>query len=332
MTEPQPSVALADFSHLTPDHVIEHVESVIGRRCTNLCRQLNSYINRVYEVQAEDGDWLIIKFYRPGRWSRAALQDEVDFLRELATAEVPVVTPIFHGDVGLHTDAHGVHFALFPRIGGRPLVEPPPERWIELGRLLARLHEVGARAEPRDRISLHPEESTADHLDVLLDGPFFPYESLRDEYEDAAWDIVDLIAPCFDDAEMIRIHGDCHPQNILDRPDEPLRLIDFDDMAVGPPIQDVWMLLPDRPEQARTEFNLFREGYETFRDLPPESLRLVEPLRAMRFIHYTAWCARQKADGGFNRLAPDWGSASHWRREIDELRRQLSLIRLELAP
>ncbi len=326
ITPPHKSEALSDFSHLTPDHVIEHVEQAIGKRCTNLCRQLNSYINRVYEVQAEDGTWIIIKFYRPGRWSHAALLDEVKFLRELRSEEILVVAPLSDRDDGLHEDAHGVYFTLFPKMGGRPLVEPPPERWVELGRLLARTHEVGARHLPEDRIYMHPEHVTLDHLDVILASEF-PHEYLRDQYGEAVDDLIDLIAPLFDDAELIRIHGDCHPQNLLDRPGEPLYLIDFDDMAVGPPVQDFWMLLPDRPGKAKHELDLILEGYELFRELPPESFALVEPLRAMRFIHFTAWCARQKVDGGFNRLSPDWGSAAHWKKEIDDLRRQIEVIR-----
>jgi Ser/Thr protein kinase RdoA (MazF antagonist) len=325
MNDPSLPPALADFSHLTPDHVIDHVERALNCRCTNMCRQLNSYINRVYEVQTEDGRWIIVKFYRPGRWSKTALRDELIFLQELAREEIPVVAPLVRDDDGLLEDEHGVLFTLFPKIGGRPLVEPSRERWVELGRLLARVHEVGARHAPKDRITMHPEEVTLDHLDVILNSDF-PYDSFRRQYGDVVDDIMDEIAPLFDDIDMIRIHGDCHAQNLLDRPDEPLRLIDFDDMALGPPVQDIWMLLPDRVDKSVAEVNLIREGYETFRDLTDADLRLIEPLRAMRYIHYTAWCARQKADGGFNRLAPDWGSQSYWQREIDDLKKQLAFI------
>lgn len=320
----QPS-SLSDFSHLTPDRVIAHVEDAIGVRCTNLCRQLNSYINRVYEVQADDGRWIIIKFYRPGRWSRDALRDELEFLQELAAAEIPVVAPLIQHGGGLLEDARGVCYTLFPKIGGRPLVEPSRERWIELGRLLARCHQTGALHAPRDRILLHPEHATADHLDAILESDF-PYESLRADYEAVAHDLVDLIAPMFDSLAMIRIHADCHAQNLLDRPDEPLHLIDFDDMATGPAIQDVWMLLPDRPDRCRTELDAFIRGYETFRTFPRYELKIIEALRAMRYIHYTAWCARQKADGGFNRLAPDWGTAAYWKKEVEDLRKQIVLI------
>lgn len=320
--------SLSDFSHLTPDHVIAHVEEALGAPCTNICRQLNSYINRVYEVQAEDGHWIIIKFYRPGRWSIEALHDELEFLQELSAEEIPVVAPLLKDNHGLRQDARGVCFTVFPKIGGRPLVEPSRERWIELGRLLGRVHEVGARHAPRDRIHLHPAVSTLDHLDAILDSEF-PYESLRLDYADVVDDLIDLISPMFDGVELLRIHADCHAQNLLDRPDEPLHIIDFDDMATGPAIQDIWMLLPDKPERCREELDLISRGYETFRSFPPHELKLIEALRAMRFIHYTAWCARQKADGGFNRLAPDWGTAAYWKKEVDELRKQIAIIEQE---
>ncbi len=316
---------LADFSHLTPDHVIAQVEEALGVRCTNLCRQLNSYINRVYEVQAEDGAWYIIKFYRPGRWSREALLDELTFLRQLKEAEVPVVAPLFDHNDGLLEDAHGVFYTIFPKIGGRPLVEPPRERWIELGRLLARVHQVGETATPRDRIRLHPEHATVEHVQAILDTPF-PYESLWEDYANIADELIDLITPAFANLNLIRIHADCHAQNLLDRPGEALRLIDFDDMATGPAIQDIWMLLPDRPERCRAELDLIISGYETFRAFPYHELKIIEALRAMRFIHYTAWCARQNDDGGFNRLAPDWGNAAYWKKEIDDLRKQITEI------
>jgi Ser/Thr protein kinase RdoA (MazF antagonist) len=317
--------SLSDFSHLTPDHVLGEVERVLDARCTNLCRPLNSYINRVYEIELERGDWVIAKFYRPGRWSDTALGDELTFLTELAAEEIPVVAPLVTASGPLHRDHAGVRFTLFPKKGGRPLVEPSPERWIELGRLLGRVHAVGSRHPPRDRAVLHPERLTLEHLDTVLAADF-PYESLRLDYADAGDDLLDLISPLFDDVELIRVHGDLHAQNLLERADEPLHLIDFDDMVLGPAVQDIWMLLPDRPERCHRELNLFSEGYEVFRAFPDAELKLIEPLRAMRYLHFAAWCARQKADGGFNRLAPDWGSEAHWKRELEELRRQIRII------
>jgi Ser/Thr protein kinase RdoA (MazF antagonist) len=286
---------------------------------------LNSYINRVYEVHREEGDPVIGKFYRPGRWSREALQDEHDFLRELQEAEVPVVAPL--AGVEAHTlhDFHGMAFALFPKKGGRICDEPSPDQWKELGRLMARVHVVGSRHEPRDRIVMTPDASTCAQLDYILRSGLIPRECRKD-YEAAARETVELIEPLFEDVSRIRIHGDCHFQNLIYRPGESFFIIDFDDMAMGPPVQDVWMLLPGRLQDARREMDLFLDGYETFREFEHASLRLIEPLRAMRFIHFTAWCVRQAKDGGFARLAPDWGTAAYWKREIHELGKQQTEI------
>jgi Ser/Thr protein kinase RdoA (MazF antagonist) len=332
------SDAAPDFSSLTPDAVINAVEAALGVSCSSLCRPLNSYINRVYEVGLADGGsdrlspagFVIAKFYRPGRWSRDALQDELDFLTELHAAEVPVVPPLAGRDGALLHDLSGTWFAVFPKRGGRPLDELAPNQWIQIGRLIARLHAVGALRAPRDRIRLHPRQATQEHLRYILDSGLVAREHRRD-YEDVVHRIIADIAPLFDGAEDIRIHGDCHRGNILFRPGEGYHLLDFDDMATGPAVQDLWLLLPNRLSQSRAEVELLLEGYETFLPFPRETLRLIEPLRAMRFLHYTAWCARQKADGGFARLAPGWGTAAFWRQEIDELRKQQQEILDALA-
>ena len=320
MSTAQPP-ALADFSGLSPDRVLQLVERALGKPASNVCRPLGSYINRVYDVQMDDGTWVVPKFYRPGRWSRDALQDEQDFLTELSAAEIPVVAPLRGVDGELLHQQHGLTFAVFPKKGGRALEEPSPDQWKELGRLLARLHAVGEQHAPRDRVQLHPEISTCQHLDFILEGDF-PSDSIRDDYADVADDLIERIAPFFDDLATTRLHGDCHRANILGRPGEPFFLIDFDDMCVGPPVQDLWMMLPGHMRDSRVELDLLLEGYETFRELEPGTLRLIEPLRAMRIIHYTAWCARQKRDGGFARVAPDWGTAAFWRQETADLQRQ----------
>ncbi len=306
------------FSCLTPDTVINAVEDATGERCTSLCRPLNSYINRVYEVGLAGGGFVIAKFYRPGRWGRDALQDEMDFLHELHEAEVPVVPPIPGNGGALLHDLSGIWFAVFPKKGGRPVDSPTRDEWVQLGRLIARVHAVGASRMPRDRIRLHPQHSSMEHLGYIL-GSGTVSSQFMDAYERTVREVIDLITPCFDGVETFRIHADCHFANILHRPDEGYHLLDFDDMAVGPAVQDLWMILPDRAARARDEINLFLEGYETFMSFPYDTLDLIEPLRAMRFIHYTAWCARQKADGKYARLPEDWGCDAFWRQEVNDL-------------
>ena len=172
---------------------------------------------------------------------------------------------------------------------------------------------------------MHPGHSTPRHLEATLSSPHLE-KDWRTRYEKAATQIIERICPLFEEREVFRIHGDLHVQNIIYRPGESFYLIDFDDMAVGPSIQDIWMLLPGRVEDARRELHLFLEGYELFREFEDQELRLVEPLRAMRFIHYTAWCAHQADEYGFQRLHPDWGTPAYWRQEIDGLERQLCEI------
>ncbi len=315
----------ADFDRLTPDAVIALAERALGARCSNVCRPLNSYINRVYEVQRADGTPAIAKFYRPGRWSAAGLQDEHDFLRELAEEEIPVVAPLVGADGRtLHSEGE-MRYALFPKKGGRVLDEVAPQQWVELGRLIGRVHAVGARRTPRDRVVYLPRPHAERQIRTVLESGCVPAECAA-AYEREALAIVERITPLFEGVERIRLHGDAHRQNIVFRPGEGLFLIDFDDMCAAPPIQDLWMFLPGRLAECRREADALAEGYATFRELTPEAWRLVEPLRAMRMIHFAAWCARQAADGGFARLAPDFRTAAHWRNEIRELQRQRRTI------
>lgn len=315
------SAAKSDFDHLDPDLVLDLVERVSPVGCTNICRPLNSYINRVYEVHLRDETQVIAKFYRPGRWSHDALLDELDFLLDLDEEEIPVIAPI-ESEHGQHLHQHhGMYYALFPKKGGRICDEPSEEQWQELGRLIGRVHLVGGQREPGDRITLTPDEATLAQLEgILASGTVAP--EYRRAFEQTARDILERIIPLFKDHERIRIHGDLHHQNLIYRPDEGFYIIDFDDMANGLPIQDIWMLLPGRVADTQRELDLFLDGYETFTAFDYATLKLVEPLRAMRFIHFLAWCVRQQEDGGFNRLAPDFGTPSFWAKEVRELEKQ----------
>lgn len=324
------SIPQTVFHTLTPDAVISLVEKALGIKCTNLCRPLNSYINRVFELAGRDGSGLVAKFYRPGRWSRQALRDEHDFLLDLLAAEIPVVGPCTLVDGTTLATFGNIHFAVFPKRGGRSVDEFSPEQWLQLGRLLGRTHAVGARRLPKDRVVMAPERSTTQQMEYLLSGTLVPAE-LRDPLRLLADELITEITPLFAKAEMIRIHGDCHFANLLHRLDESFFLIDFDDMVVGPPVQDLWMLLPGYREDSLPEINMFLEGYETFRPFDRRTLHLIEPLRAMRYIHYITWCAHQVAEDGASRLAPDFGSHAYWQREIRDLREQLQRIRASAA-
>lgn len=316
----------AVFASLTPESVLDQAERALGMRCGAVCRPLPSYINRVYEILLSDGDARVVKFYRPGRWSRDALEDELQFLSDLHAAEVPVIPPEpGTGGSILHAADGGGWFAVFPKRGGRALDEPTENEWAQLGRLLARMHAVGTERRPKDRIRLHPGHSSAAHLEDVLRHGGMPAATRRG-YERIARATLERVAPLFEDAETGRIHGDCHRMNILQRPGEGFHLIDFDDMAVGPAVQDIWMLLPGRLKDSRHEAERLLDGYETFFAFDWASLSLIEPLRFMRFLHYAAWCARQAADGSIERLAPGWGTPDFWRKETDALAAQAQEI------
>jgi Ser/Thr protein kinase RdoA (MazF antagonist) len=317
------------FHSLTPDRILTQVEKALDRRCTNLCRPLISYINRVYELEAEDGSSLIAKFYRPGRWSQAGLQDEHDYLLELSGQEIPVVAPLMLIDGSSLGSFENIHFAVFPKMGGRSYDEYNDDQWLELGRLLGRTHSVGAMHPPKDRLTLAPDKSTRQQVDYIIAGSFMPDDMLG-RFKDLTDSLVNEIAPLFINRERIRIQGDCHFSNLIYRPDESFYIIDFDDMAMGPPVQDFWMLLPGYREDSLAEIEIFLEGYEMFRDFDYGSLRLIEPLRAMRYIHYTAWCAHQFAEDGETRVNSDFGSRQYWQVEMDDLEDQLKKILKEL--
>jgi len=314
------------FEALTPDTILTAVEDGLGERCTNLCRPMNSYINRVYELEGENGKGYVAKFYRPGRWSKDALQDEHDFLLELNEAEIKVVAPLQLQTAKTLGEIMGISFAVFPKKGGRSFDEFSDEQWPELGRLLGRAHLIGAKHSPRDRITLSPAKSTRQNLDYIIKGDFIPAD-LRESFIELAESLITEITPLFNESEMIRIHGDCHFSNIMHRPGEGMFLIDLDDMAVGPPVHDFWMLLPGFLNESLAEVEMFLEGYEVFRDFDRRSLRLIEPLRAMRFIHYMTWCAHQAAEDGLTRVAADFGSHAYWQQEIRDLSEQLQRIR-----
>ena len=314
------------FHTLSPDNVIGLVEDTYGCDCTNLFRPLNSYINRVFELEQDDGTGLIVKFYRPGRWSKAAIQDEHDFLLDLQESEIPVVAPLTHGKgetLGQHED---VCFAVFPKCGGRSLDEYNDDQWLELGRLLARFHNFGEERQLNDRVVMAPDKSTRKHVAYILDNNLVPTASVG-QFQELTDILVREITPLFSGQEMIVIHGDCHFANIIYRPKESFYLIDLDDMSMGPPVQDLWMLLPDYMENSLVEIDMFLEGYETFRRFDKRSLRLVEPLRAMRYIHYIAWCAYQVVNDGQTLVNSSFGTDHYWQVEIKDLADQLARIR-----
>jgi len=315
-----------DFETLTPDAIITAVERAVALPLSGFTSPLPSYINRVYELQAEDGTRLIAKFYRPGRWSHDALEDEHDFLQDCEADEIPVIAPLTLSNGETLGLCEGIHFAVFPKRSGRQFELEEPEAWLRIGRLLGRLHTTGSLRPAAARMTLHPQISTAQDVRELLEGGFVS-PTLVAEFRSATSSALEAIIPLFDDVEFIRVHGDCHRGNLIFRPDEGVFIIDFDDMMTGPPVQDFWMLLPGHVHECRHELTLMEEGYEEFRSLDYRTLRLMEPLRLMRMIYFLAWCSRQVNDFQFRNNFPAWGSHSFWEKEIRDIQHQLEIIK-----
>lgn len=315
----------ATFENLTPDRILEAVEAGMGCELTGLTSPLPSYINRVYELQPACGDRMIVKFYRPGRWQRDALQDEHDFVLDCAADEVPVVAPLELTGGGTIGEFEGILYAVFPKKSGREMDLHTDEGWRRLGSLVGRIHVAGARRKAANRLRMHPETTTLPEIRMLLDGPFMqPHTASK--FKDVTSRIVEIAVREFEGVELQRIHGDCHRGNILERPGEGLMVIDFDDMVTGPAVQDIWLLLPGHANGTRHEINLILEGYQQFAEFDDRQLRLVEVLRAMRIIYFLAWCSTQADDYKFQSNFPDWGSELFWQREITDLEHQYHAI------
>jgi len=313
------------FFSLTPEHILDAVEKT-GLRSTGRCFALNSLENRVYEVEMEEGAPLIGKFYRPQRWTRESILEEHEFLADLAAAEIPVVEPLkINGDSTLNTTPEGILFSVFPKVRGRAPQELQTYQLEQLGRLIARIHNVGATKKTKHRLILTPETYATKPLQFLLDGNFLPLE-LINQYTQLVQELVSLMTPWFDTSDYQRIHGDCHLGNLLYNQEKPF-FLDFDDMVFGPPVQDLWLLVGGNDEEALQARQIMIRGYQEMRKLDLETLKLVEPLRALRIIHYCGWIAKRWKDPAFPRIFTEFGTHKYWLSEIENLQRQLRSIK-----
>ena len=309
------------FKDLTPDSVLDAVEAE-GRRCTGRFIVLNSYENRVYQLELDDESWVVGKFYRPGRWSRETILDEHRFLGELAAEEIPVACPIDLGDGETIGVVDGIMYSLFPRVGGRSPQEMSDEQVEITGRLIARIHNVGDRFDAPHRLRLTPETYGHDNLERLAEGEVIPPEA-ADNYIQTAKILLDRMAPLFEGVPTHRIHGDCHLANLIETRDG-YTFLDFDDMVVGPAVQDIWMLVPSYDGEGQRQRDILLEAYGEFRNFENSWLRLIEPLRALRFIHYSTWIARRWYDPIFKKTFSYFGTLQYWQKEIQDLREQIA--------
>lgn len=318
--------ALPPFSDLTPDRVLNALEQ-LGFRPDGRLLALNSYENRVYQVGIEDQPPIIAKFYRPLRWTDEAILEEHAFLHELAETEVPVVPPLALPGGGTLGTTEGFRVAVFPRRGGRaPELEAPGVlEWM--GRFIARIHGVGRRARYVHRPTLDIASFGEEPRDYLLSRGFVP-EELRVTYRSVMDQALSGVARCFDRAGSVttlRLHGDCHIGNVLFTGDGP-HFVDFDDSRMGPAVQDLWMLLWGSREDMQRQLTALLAGYECFVDFDRRELHLVEALRTLRLIHYSAWLARRWDDPAFPAAFPWFNTQRYWQDRVLELREQIALM------
>ncbi len=320
-------IIIDSFFALTPDKVLQAVEAG-GLHCNPVCYPLNSYENRVYEVELEDRTRLVAKFYRPQRWTREQILEEHQFLLDLENDEIPVCAPLlFPGGGTLHT-VDGITYCLYQRRGGRAPQELNDGAVARLGMLAARLHNVGAHRKADHRIALNADTYIRNQLAWLEEHNTLPAH-VKIRYFTAAERIADITDELMSGVDVQRIHGDFHLGNIIER-DEKFWMLDFDDMVVGPPVQDLWLALPGRDEYTMRQREIFIEAYEQIRKFDRRTLHLIEPLRAMRFVNYATWLAKRWNDPVFPVTWPHFGTDSYWEQETEDLEEQLAIIQDEL--
>lgn len=327
---PQSHASPTPYQDLTPDTILAALEAT-GRRADGTLLALNSYENRVYQIGIEGGAPVIAKFYRPGRWSDAAILEEHSFEQELAAREIPVVAPLADAaGCTLHCHA-GYRYALFPRQGGRAPDLERAEHLEWLGRFLGRIHAVGAAGRFHHRAQIDIETLGRASREFILQSGFLPQE-LVPRYREVSDLLLASVERCFQRSSAdnrIRLHGDCHAGNLLWTEAGP-HFVDFDDCATGPAVQDLWMLLAGSRPEMESQLHHLLAGYRLFYDFDPAELQLIEALRALRMLHYAAWIARRWADPAFPRAFPWFNAPRYWEEHIQSLREQLPL--LEEAP
>lgn len=313
------------FNELSPDLVIDAVES-IGYVSDLRIFPLNSYENRVYQIGIEDADPLIAKFYRPGRWSDLQILEEHEFSLALSTLEIPIISPLQSRDGQTLLHYQNYRFSLYPRRGGYAPELTDLDTLFTLGQHIGRIHTLGMSKDFYRRPSISLESFGIDSQKYLLKHNFLP-DSLRVAYESLTKDILKILEQklAATPYKPIRLHGDCHPGNILQRPDS-LYLVDLDDSRSGPAVQDLWMLLSGDRAQQETQLEAILEGYEEFCEFNHAELKLIEVFRSLRIMHYAAWLAKRWEDPAFPIAFPWFNTETYWAKHILELREQFATL------
>lgn len=319
------------FQTLHPDIIMDALFEQ-GIRVDSGLTPLNSYENRVYQFQDEDRKRYVVKFYRPQRWTTAQILEEHAFALELAADEIPLAAPLILNGTTL-PEYQGYRFAVFPSLGGRQYETDNLDQMEWVGRYLGRIHLVGRRALFQHRPSIGINEYLLEPRTLLAASPLVP-AALKDAFLSATDALIDAVRVRWDEnTETLRLHGDCHPGNILWR-DGPL-FVDLDDARNGPAVQDLWMLLNGDKAEQRMQLETIIEAYEEFTSFDMSELTLIEPLRAMRMVYYLAWLIRRWEDPAFPRNFPWLEEEDYWRRQTATFHEQVRVLNeppLQLTP
>ena len=311
------------YAGLTPDCVLDALDSV-GVRGDGRIIALNSYENRVYQLWRDEAAPVVAKFYRPARWTDEAIAEEHALIEELVAHEIPAVAPMRIDGHTLHR-FNGFRFAVFPRHGGRAPELEIRSTLEHLGRYIARLHTVGASHPFMHRPALTIESFGDESRDYLLAHDFLPVD-IRPAWISVVDQALQGVRSAWSSRTVsaIRLHGDCHGGNVLWTDDGP-HFVDFDDARTGPAIQDLWMLLSGERNAMEAQLRIVLGAYETLRDFDRRELALIEPLRTLRVLHYSAWIARRWNDPAFPAAFPWFNTQRYWQDRILELREQVAL-------
>lgn len=326
MTEFMSQPLLHPYEQLTPDTVLNAIDAIVaplGWLTSGHQLALNSYENRVYQIGIEEQKDIVAKFYRPQRWSRATILQEHEFSLFAQEDELPVIAPMVIDGESLF-EYQGFYVAIFPKQGGHSGHIENLDDFEQMGRLVARLHQTANAVECDQRGLMTPQRFARDNRQFVLDNGFID-DSLLPAYKSLSLDICNMLDERWHDPKMQLVHGDLHASNLIWQHEQPY-MLDLDDCIRAPRIQDMWMLLNGERDQMQAQLAAMARGYEMFLPFPADQIPLIEVLRTMRLMHYSAWLAKRWDDPAFKMAFPWFNTPRYWSEEILTLREQFSAL------